>query len=218
MTDVSQPVAEPPSTGMSDREAAKHALLEAIACAPKPSGLPAQSPEIEALVTKLEACNPTPVTTAAADLLTGNWRTLYTSSEELLKLGKTLPGFKSGGIYQYIQAAKGFVCNVAEINGLPYLGGLAAVRASFQVVSECRVKVTFHQAMIASQAIANYQIDSFIHLLETQPDQIPALKITFPEDREQKGWLDITYLDETLRLGRGNEGSIFVLAKVPPSA
>ncbi|MEO1134209.1 MAG: PAP/fibrillin family protein, partial [Cyanobacteria bacterium J06639_1] len=187
----------------------------AIARAPKPSGLPALSAEVEARAAELEAFNPTPETTAAAELLTGNWLTLYTSSEELLRLGKTLPGFKVGGMYQYIQAEKGFVCNVAEINGLPYLGGLAVVRASFAVVSERRVKVTFHQAMVVSQAIANYQVDSFIHLLENQPEQIPGFKITFPEDREQKGWLDITYLDETLRIGRGNEGSIFVLEKQP---
>ncbi|RMF69823.1 MAG: fibrillin, partial [Cyanobacteria bacterium J069] len=31
---------------------------------------------------------------------------------------------------------------------------------------------------------------------------------------ERKGWLDITYLDDDLRIGRGNEGSVFVLTKV----
>ncbi|MGL4881863.1 MAG: PAP/fibrillin family protein, partial [Waterburya sp.] len=29
----------------------------------------------------------------------------------------------------------------------------------------------------------------------------------------QKGWLDITYLDEDMRIGRGNEGNVFVLTK-----
>ncbi|MEO0802565.1 MAG: PAP/fibrillin family protein [Cyanobacteria bacterium J06642_2] len=218
MTDVSPSVTESAPVGAVDRATAKTALLDAIARVPKPTGLPALSADIEASIADLEAYNPTPVTTAAAELLTGNWLTLYTSSDELLRLGSTLPGFKVGNMYQYIQADKGFVCNVAEINGLPYLGGLAVVRASFKAVSERRVKVTFHQAMIASQAITNYQVDSFIHLLECKPDQIPALKITFPENREQKGWLDITYLDETLRVGRGNEGSVFVLSKVPHSA
>ncbi len=32
--------------------------------------------------------------------------------------------------------------------------------------------------------------------------------------REQKGWLEITYLDDDLRIGRGNEGKVFVLTKV----
>jgi PAP_fibrillin len=32
-------------------------------------------------------------------------------------------------------------------------------------------------------------------------------------NRDQKGWLDITYLDDDLRIGRGNQGSVFVLTK-----
>ncbi|NES67491.1 MAG: fibrillin, partial [Okeania sp. SIO2D1] len=34
------------------------------------------------------------------------------------------------------------------------------------------------------------------------------------QNREQKGWLDITYLDEDLRIGRGNQGNVFVLSRV----
>ena len=33
------------------------------------------------------------------------------------------------------------------------------------------------------------------------------------ENRDRQGWLEITYLDEDLRIGRGNEGSVFILAK-----
>jgi hypothetical protein len=35
----------------------------------------------------------------------------------------------------------------------------------------------------------------------------------FPIQSEQQGWLDITYIDDDLRIGRGNEGSVFVLSK-----
>ena len=31
--------------------------------------------------------------------------------------------------------------------------------------------------------------------------------------KNNNGWLDITYLDEDLRIGRGNEGSVFVLSR-----
>ncbi|MEL6764608.1 MAG: PAP/fibrillin family protein, partial [Cyanobacteria bacterium J06607_6] len=30
----------------------------------------------------------------------------------------------------------------------------------------------------------------------------------------QSGWLEVTYLDDDLRISRGNQGSLFVLKKV----
>ncbi|MEO1341942.1 MAG: PAP/fibrillin family protein, partial [Cyanobacteria bacterium J06635_13] len=40
------------------------------------------------------------------------------------------------------------------------------------------------------------------------------LPIDFKIDRgEQKGWLETTYLDHDMRIGRGNEGNVFVLTK-----
>ncbi|MFM7384513.1 MAG: PAP/fibrillin family protein, partial [Microcystaceae cyanobacterium] len=30
------------------------------------------------------------------------------------------------------------------------------------------------------------------------------------------GWLETTYLDNDLRIGRGNEGSVFILARSSP--
>ncbi|WP_017325460.1 PAP/fibrillin family protein [Synechococcus sp. PCC 7336] len=205
-----------PEDSSPDRAAAKSALLEAIAAAPAPSGLPEPSAEIDRLVAALEAFNPTAAPTAAAELLSGNWRTLYTTSSELLRLGKTLPGFKSRGIYQCIWAKRQLLCNVGEINGLPGLGGIVAVRATFQVVSDRRVSVKFLQAMVGSQAVMNYDLDSFLALMQHRPQQIPAVKVTFPERREQRGWLDITYLDRNLRIGRGNQGNLFVLDRKPP--
>jgi len=40
------------------------------------------------------------------------------------------------------------------------------------------------------------------------------MAVDFPiTSTNQKGWLETTYLDENLRIGRGNEGSLFILAK-----
>ena len=153
------------------RDAAKSALLAAIAAAPAPSGLPEPSEAIDRQVAALEACNPTASPTAAAGLLSGNWRTLYTTSSELLRLGKTLPGFKSRGIYQCIWAEQQLLCNVGEINGLPGLGGIVAVRATFRVESERRVAVKFLQAMVGSQAVMNYDLESFLVLMQHCPSK-----------------------------------------------
>ncbi len=193
---------------------AKSALLEAIAAAPKPGGLPEPSDNIEQCITQLEAHNPVEAPTGEVELLSGNWRTLYTTNKELMNLGRAIPGFRTAGIYQCIWAEKQLLCNVGKIDGLPYLGGFVAVRAQFDALSDVRVKVNFTQAMIGSQAIANFSLDSFLSLMEYRPEQIPAIKIKFSEKREQKGWLDITYLDRDLRIGRGNQGNVFVLERV----
>ena len=63
------------------------------------------------------------------------------------------------------------------------------------------------------QRLLSYQSPaSFIDQIESNQN---FTAISFALDsREQQGWLDITYLDSDLRIGRGNEGSVFVLAKV----
>jgi hypothetical protein len=201
----------------SERAAAKSALLQAIAAQPQRSaGLPEPAATVERFAAALEALNPIPSPTTAPEQLTGNWRTLYTTSNELLKIGAAIPGFRSNGIYQCIWAARGLLCNVAQIDGLTGLGGIVAVRATFTAVSPQRVQVRFTQAFLGSQVLMNFELDSFLALMEDNPNQIPALKLSFSPTREQKGWLDVTYLDETLRIGRGNEGSLFVLEKVTP--
>lgn len=169
-------------------------------------------------IEQVEALNPTPAPTQAPALLTANWRTLYTTSADLLRLGKLLPGYTSGEIYQAIEATRGEVINVAEIQGSGWFqswlpAGLVAVVATFTVESDRRVQVSFRRFVIGSQGLMNYEIGSFLALLDQQPQRIPALKIDIPEGRQQ-GWLDITYLDEDLRIGRGSEGSLFVLERV----
>lgn len=207
-------------TSPSRLESAKAELLDMIATTDRGRRVsPEQADQIEAQIQSLEALNPTPSPTSAADQLTGNWRTLYTTSRDLLKLSNTLPGLVTGEIYQYIKASEARVINVAELQGWDWLaawvpGGIVSVVASFSVVSERRVEVTFKQFVIGLQPLMSYQIDSFLRLLEHKPEQIPALKIDLPQ-REQRGWLDITYLDDDLRIGRGSEGSVFVLDKVP---
>ena len=198
----------------SEASTAKSALLTAIADATKPGGLPDPCEHIESCIAQLELHNPVAAPTSQADLLSGNWRTLYTTNRELRNLGRAIPGFKAEGIYQCIWASKQLLCNVGKIDGFPYLGGFVAVRATFETLSTVRVKVNFTQAMIGSQAIANFDLDAFLTLMEYRPERIPAIKIKFSERREQQGWLDITYLDRDLRIGRGNQGNVFVLERV----
>lgn len=198
---------------------AKHLLRQAIDLTDK--GKKATPEAILAQIVELEALTPTPEPTTAAYLLSGNWRTIYTTSQDLINLGTSLPGVTTGEIYQCVQAEQGKVFNVAEIEGQGWLkrivpSGIIAVTASFSVVSEKRVDVAFESLVLGPQWVMNYEISCFLRLLEYKPEQLAAIRIPLPP-QDRKGWLDITYLDSELRIGRGNQGSLFVLEKVQES-
>lgn len=191
----------------------KTTLLEILAG--KNRGLLATEADQQAIlaaVAQLEDRNPTPQPLAATDLLEGNWRLLYTSSQGLLRLDQ-FPLLKLGQIYQCIRAKTATLYNIAEVYGLPYLEGLVSVAARFEPVSDRRVNVRFERSIIGLQRLVDYQSpDFFIQQIEAGKK---FAAIDFPiTAREQRGWLEITYLDADLRIGRGNEGNVFVLTKV----
>lgn len=191
----------------------KSTLIEAIAG--KNRGLLATESEKQAIliaIASLEERNPTPRPVEAAELLEGDWRLLYTTSSGLLNIDR-FPLLKLGQIYQSIRVKTSSVYNIAEIYGLPYLEGLVSVAAQFEPLSERRVQVKFQRSILGLQRLISYQSPaSFIAQIE-QSQKFTALDFAL-DSREQQGWLDITYLDRDLRIGRGNEGSVFVLTKV----
>jgi PAP_fibrillin len=190
----------------------KAALLDAIAGTNR--GLLAseeQKQAILAAIASLEDFNPTPRPVEDSNLLNGNWRLLYTTSKALLNIDR-FPLCKLGQIYQCIRVDTSSIYNIAEIYGLPYLEGLVSVAAKFEPVSERRVQVKFQRSIIALQRLIGYiSPENFIQQIQAGK-KFPA--IDFPINSEtQQGWLDITYIDSDLRIGRGNEGSVFVLSK-----
>lgn len=190
----------------------KAELLEAIAG--KNRGLLATETDKVAIlsaVSRLEDRNPTPRPLEASDLLEGNWRLLYTTSNSLLNLGR-VPLLQLGQIYQCVRTSTAKIYNIAEVSNLPYLEGLVSVSARFEPVNDTRVNVNFERSISGLQRLIGYESPSeFIRQVETGKKFL-ALDFSI-ESRDQKGWLDITYLDNDLRIGRGNEGSVFVLTK-----
>ncbi|PSB31997.1 PAP/fibrillin family protein [Chlorogloea sp. CCALA 695] len=191
----------------------KSALIEELAG--KNRGLLATESEKQAIlgaIAQLEERNPTPRPIEASELLNGDWRLLYTTSSGLLNIDR-FPLLKLGQIYQSIRVKTSSVYNIAEIYGLPYLEGLVSVAAEFEPLSEKRVQVKFKRSILGLQRLISYQSPaSFIDQIESN-HKFTAISFAI-DSREQQGWLDITYLDSDLRIGRGNEGSVFVLAKV----
>src|SRR4028119_998788 len=123
----------------------KSALLEAIAGQNR--GLLDTATDQQAILAKvavLEERNPTPQPLSAVDKLDGNWRLLYTTSRDLLRIDQ-VPLLKLGQIYQFIRAREARIYNIAEVIGLPYLEGLVSVAARFEPVSDRRVQVKFER-------------------------------------------------------------------------
>ena len=191
----------------------KSALIEKLAG--KNRGLLATESEKQAIlgaIAQLEERNPTPRPIEASELLNGDWRLLYTTSSGLLNIDR-FPLLKLGQIYQSIRVKTSTIYNIAEIYGLPYLEGLVSVAAEFEPLSEKRVQVKFKRSILGLQRLISYQSPaSFIDQIESN-QKFTAIDFAL-DSPEQQGWLDITYLDNDLRIGRGNEGSVFVLAKV----
>lgn len=190
----------------------KAELLEAIAG--KNRGLLATETEKVAIlsaIAQFEDRNPTPKPLEATELLEGNWRLLYTTSKALLNLDQ-FPLVRLGSIYQCIRTSDAKIYNIAEFSALPYLEGLVSVCAQFDPVSESRVNVNFKRYIVGLQRLIDYQSpNNFISQIEAGKKFL-ALDSNIL-NRNQSGWLDITYLDQDLRIGRGNEGSVFVLSK-----
>lgn len=191
-------------------------LLEAIAG--RNRGIIATQTDQTAIlsaIARLEDENPNPRPFEAKEKLNGNWRLLYTSSEELLRIDR-FPLLKLGQIYQWIRLETAEIFNIAEVYGLPFLEGLVAVGATFEATSERRVEVKFRRGVLGLQRLVGYSSpDALIKKMDAGDRLLP---FDFAINSEnQQGWLEVTYLDDDLRIGRGNEGNVFVLRKVPPA-
>ncbi len=214
---VNEPTALSPKIDLGDlwRSAMqqKTRLLEAIAG--KNRGLlVTENDKVNILtaVEQLEDHNPNthPLEKSTA-LLDGNWRLLYTTSRSILGLDR-VPFLQLGQIYQCIRIAERKLYNIAEVAGIPFLEGLVSVCASFEPVSDRRVDVKFERSIVGLQRTIGYQsVNQFIQEIETGK-RFFAIDFSL-SGRDSSGWLEITYLDEDLRIGRGNEGNVFVLAK-----
>lgn len=194
----------------------KTELLEAVASINR--GLlasPTDRQAIQSLAATLEDRNPHPDPLAATTQLNGIWQLLYTNSDELLGIDR-FPLYQLGQIYQCIYIDEARIYNIAEVVGLPPLNGLVSVGACFEAVSAKRVNVAFERGVFGLQTLLGYENPrQFIQKLRDQSKFPWWQGIDFRINRDrQSGWLEVTYLDDDLRIGRGNQGSLFVLRKV----
>ncbi|MGA1284785.1 MAG: PAP/fibrillin family protein [Prochlorothrix sp.] len=210
---------------MLNRLTLKQTLIETIAEQQQQQKIAASAPvtdnkiatsaiqEIEALTTDLEQQTlfPRPLL-YSPNLLQGTWKLLYSSAREIRMLTRLPLGFQVGGVYQVIDVPSATFFNQAFCyHALGILAGYVKVTAEFKLAPsegdgqpDQRVDVFFQKRFLfLEQAFS-------LNLPFQQPLQ--AFDARNPPGRQP--FLKITYLDEDFRVGRGGEGSLFILSRV----
>ncbi|XP_057732113.1 fibrillin protein 5 homolog [Arachis stenosperma] len=168
-------------------------------------GLPsAKKFEIESLVQQLKSQNPTPEPTLELDKVAGYWRLVY-STITILGSKRTKIGLRDfislDEFFSIDSKMESKAVNVVEFSAkeLSLLSGQLSIEASFKIASatvkalpSClRVDINFESSTIT--------LDQLMHVFRKNYNLL--LGIFNPE-----GWLEITYVGDTIRIGRDNKG------------
>lgn len=168
--------------------------------------------EIEQLTTELESVNPNlyPLLYATS-LLKGAWQLQYSTAREIRSLVSLPLGLKLGKVFQVIDVANKLFFNLAKVkHSLGLVSGYVKVTASFEPAKEDlepllhkRINVYFDKRYLS--------IEKILGINTPQLNPFKVVPANNPTGRTAT--LEITYLDETLRIGRGGDGSLFILSK-----
>lgn len=154
----------------------------------------------------MERMNPTDQP-ARNPMLSGQWSLLYYAAADEqteTKAGEVEGPFLSffkpllGGLFrtksnsQNIDVENGRVENIAEFTTALGLEGMLNIQGTVQIVSDTRAEVVFDRFVL----------------------ELGKLSVTVPLSWVRpSGYVDTTYLDDTIRIGRGDKGSIFLNAR-----
>ncbi|KAL0343131.1 UNVERIFIED_CONTAM: Fibrillin protein 5 [Sesamum angustifolium] len=96
---------------------------------------------------------------------------------------------------------EGKAVNVIKFSakGLNLLSGQLTIDASFKIATESRVDISYNKSVITPEQLMNVFRKNYDLLLG----------IFNPE-----GWLEITYVDNSLRIGRDDKGNMFILERL----
>lgn len=146
---------------------------------------PKQEEEIASLFEQLERYNPTP-NPLLTDRVNGDWSLKYTTSDSILGKGSSP---RIGPIVQTIDAKNLRAENRETVR---YLGLVDVPRSVQAALTPVDAQFT------------NVQFEKFV---------IGPVGINVPEGKF-RGSLDITYVDDEMRLSRGDKGNFFVLTRM----
>lgn len=143
--------------------------------------------EIEKLIRQVEATNKS-VSPASDPNLNGVWSMIYTTSASILAAGR--PNiFQASRIEQTLDAPTLTARNEEAFKFGPF-EITNAVDAKLSPESSKRFHVNFVEFQVAG-----------------------IFKFNVEKNSRFSGWLEVTYLDEDMRISRGHKGNVFVLVK-----
>ncbi len=170
--------------------------------------------QIESLANKIEALTPNPEPTSCMELVQGRWRLLYSTFSlekdttlQRLSFGK-LPDVqvKITGIFQEINLSGKQYNNLMEFISVSGVKGLVTVNSSYTIESVKRLNIKFIETSVCP-------LDKSLDMINFRKGLAVDNDCVLASPLEFSGWSDITYLDENLRLMRGNAQNLYVLVR-----
>lgn len=167
---------------------------------------------LEDITVDLESCNPFPKPLVyGVNLLDGIWRLHYSTAREIRSLNKLPFGCQLQQVYQIIDTKKASFFNIAFVqDSTGLIKGYVKVTASFEpkieqneILPDNIINVNFEKRYISIQKIFGIKTSIL--------DPLKVFNARNPQGRIPS--LKITYIDESLRIGRGGDGSLFILSK-----
>jgi hypothetical protein len=150
----------------------------------------ASASDVRPLIECLERLQPADLE-LQSDQLAGVWELRWSSSAlPYLLVGTWLDNL------QALDPAHGRALNLLRLKGPLGSWGAVAVQAAIEVVGRQRVQVRFERGGWIGPRLGGSRLD----LLRSVRQSFPA-------------WLDITVLDDELRICRGNAGTLFALVR-----
>ncbi|BAQ64689.1 PAP/fibrillin family protein [Geminocystis sp. NIES-3709] len=173
---------------------------------------PSESDYVEKITNNLETYNPFPkLLLYGVNLLDGIWQLHYSTAREIRSLNQLPFGFKLKQVYQIIDTQKASFFNIAFVkDSTGLISGYVKVTATFspkiaenEVLPNDIINVNFEKRYISIKKILGIKTSIF--------DPIKVFNARNPQGRIPS--LKVTYIDESLRIGRGGDGSLFILSK-----
>lgn len=172
------------SKSSSQQEAAKGELLELCEAALMGRD-EAMRRVVEDKIVEVEALNPTPNPLESPELLTACWRLVYTTSDSILGTRRLRPFRPRPRILQSIDAS-----------------ALAAKNEEWVLMG-----------LLRNSVVAGLEPRDDKRTVDVQFKRFGIGWIRVPAPEAARGFLETTFLDDTMRISRGDKGNLFVLVR-----